>query len=223
MFLPFNKWHYWMKGVLRMEKSIADFLSANNLKGVIAFSGGAGDDDTEDHHIKDIISEAIKFLAGRGFAIATNGTQWGVPYYTELFARDNGIPTVRVYPQKARSKNYLVKWPAGLDLCVDPRIGESEWGDDSEVFIKISSGIIFIKGGTGTQIEFAHWAKINESRISHGTKVIYGVPVCGVGGWSSWVYDCGMQLYKKIFSCFPQEKIFSGKDAVEFLLSHISC
>lgn len=199
-----------------LDARIDQFLRDNELRGIIAITGGASDDDTKDDHIRSIVKEFIEALTDKGFAIAGNGTKWGVPLYTVQFAKELAIPIIRIYPEKA--KKYLLEGDYGLDVSIPPRVLSSEWGDDSEVLIKVCSGIIFIAGGTGTQIEFAHWAKINEGRVSRNERIIYGVPIYGAGGWTEAVYDKVLPMYSKISACFPQEKTLSGKQAAEYLL-----
>lgn len=199
---------------------LGQFVLDNRIKGIIALSGGASEQDTSNPIMKEMAKEIVKALAGKNFAISTNATAFGVPLFTIKYAKELGVPIIKIFPEKAGK--YLVNDDYGLKIPISPRTGSSEWGDDSEVFVKTADGIIFIGGGTGTQIEFAHWAKINETRIKRQEKLIYGVPLCGVGGWSEIVYYKLPNFYSKIRPCFPEIPISNAKSAVKFLLENIN-
>lgn len=201
--------------------SVDTFCLPVGISGAIAITGGAPENaGANDDKIRQIVRDAVSGFAHHGLAILCNGTRWAVPLWATEAAIEFGLPLARIYPEKATK--YLSTHDVYQNLSIPPRCCLSEWGDDSEVMIKLSVGVIFLAGGTGTLIEFAHWAKINESRVAHNEPIIYGVPIIGVGGMSDMVYDSLRPFWQdKIAGCLPTEPIQSGTAAAEFLLTHL--
>ncbi|MEI7777452.1 MAG: hypothetical protein WCI52_02490 [bacterium] len=200
-----------------------NYCLPDGIIGAVAITGGAPENAGENGDIiHQAVRDAVSRLAGHGLAILCSGTQWGVPLWAAESAIEFNLPLIRIHPQKA--KKYLSNHKSQADIVVSPRCGESEWGDDSEVMIKLASGIIFIGGGTGTLIEFAHWAKINESRVKYNKNILYGVPLIGTGGVADMAYGDLRTLWQdKIAICLPKEPIQSGTLAADFLLEHMEC
>lgn len=199
-----------------IENLVKEFLATRKADYVIAFSGGSEEDEVK---AREIVRDAIiEFQKSKiSFAVLAGGTIWSVPRIANDIAIEMGIPTIGVLPE--RGKKYLNK-AVELPIIVSPRLSSSEWGDDSEVFAKLIDGAIIVGGSYGTLIEFSHISKINEGRLNYGDrKVIYFVPICGLGGISELAY---YTLTKKgLADTIPSEPIFNGINAAKFLIEKL--
>ena len=138
-------------------------------------------------------------------AVLCGGTEWGVPKIAAEMAKKFNLPVIGVYPE--RGKKYALE---DLDLSIEiaPRYKNSEWGDESEVLVKLSDAVIIIGGSFGTQIEYSHAMKINEGRIKYGLEPIYLIPILGVGGWSENIFSFSIPDELRI--CFSETRITIG-------------
>jgi predicted Rossmann-fold nucleotide-binding protein len=180
---------------------------------IIAFSGGT---DADDGKVQSMISESVMRLAQYKVAILSGGTDWGVPRYAMQAAQRYKLPTIGVIPE--RGEKHTV---GGIDklIVVPSRIGQSEWGDESEYFVKLADGIEMIAGGNGTAIEFFRTMKINEGRLRKGGQPIYVAPIKGVGGFSEGIY--GMNLAGYVKDSMPETQPTGAAEAVDFLVQKL--
>ena len=143
----------------------------------IGFCGGAEDSRLDE---ASTFIHALLDLIGTDFTAICGGTKGGIPELVTNVMVDRGVPVVGVFPERAKSKKVLPHLTAAFP--VKPRCAYSEWGDESEVFVKHCDAMIFFGGGWGTLIEYSHAMKINASRISHGHRPIALVPLVQFGG-----------------------------------------
>ena len=195
--------------------SLEDIRACLGVSAIIGFSGGA---DGGDKEVSLFVAESVRLLAQYKVAILSGGTDEGVPLYAIEAAKRHRLPTIGVYPERA-----ALHALSGLDraIVVPPRIGESAYGDESEVFVKACDGIEMIAGGNGTAIEFYHAMKINQGRIRHGQRPIYVAPVAGMGGFSQRVYNTHVPGY--IDSAMPAQPVGTPDAAIQFLIEHLRC
>ncbi len=194
---------------MEIGKMVEKFKSEKGIKKIIAFSGGSED---KAEAVEEIITEIVIGLVDLPIAILTGGTKWGVPKTATNVARASGLSVIGVYPE--RGEKYVLP---DLDLAIKifPRYKESEWGDESEVFVKLSDAVVMLGGSFGTQIEYSHLMKMNERLVKNNTMPVYLVPVSGIGGWSQMIYDLPMTEDAK--SCLPASPIGNGQEVVAFL------
>lgn len=192
---------------------VENFKRKRGVKFVIAFSGGS---EEKSERAERLVKEMVGELAFFPVAILTGGTKWGIPKVAAEAARAYGLPVIGVLPERGL-KHAL----EGLDLrlTIPPRLGQSAWGDESEVFAKLSDAVIMISGAFGTQVEYAHIMKMNEARLKDGAAPVYVIPFFGLGGWSETVYN--LNLPEAIRACFPSGKILAGEDAVAFIKARL--
>ena len=198
-------------------KQYLEKLAEQGVKKIIAFSGGA--DDTLEHKVLKIVEESMSEFKGLPIGILTGGTVWGLPKYASEIAKQNNMPLIGVYPQ--RGAKYALK---NLDFAleVSARYGDSEWGEEAEIFAKLASGVEVIGGGAGTLIEFAHITKANEAKIKSGKPFTYVAPIklYGVKTTSDIIYEFPMKSENRI--AFPTQKIVEdGKYAANFLIEKL--
>jgi len=192
-----------------IEALVAGFKAEKGAQKIVAFSGGSEEKATA---VQVIIEDIVNGLVGLPVAILTGGTKWGVPKTAADVARVIGLPVIGVYPE--RGQKYLLP---NLDLAIKipPRYRESEWGDESEVFVKLSDAIVMLSGSFGTQIEYSHLMKMNERRLKDSAAPVFLVPISGIGGWSQLV--CELPLTDNARACLPASPIGNGHEAVAFL------
>lgn len=198
-------------------KQYLEKLAGQGVKKIIAFSGGA--DDSLEHKVLKIVEDSMSELKGLPIGVLTGGTVWGLPKYASEIARQNNIPVIGVYPQ--RGAKYALK---NLDFAleVSARYGDSEWGDESEIFAKLANGVEVIGGGAGTLIEFAHIIKANEAKIKSGKSFTYIAPIKlgGIKTTSDVIYEFPIKSDNKI--AFPNPEIVEdGKYAATFLIEKL--
>ncbi len=205
-----------------MDAKVKRFMEENSLKKIISFSGGS---DDQGDIVDKVIEESIIILKDYPVAVLTGGTRWGIPKKATEIAKDYGMKTIGVMPQRGE-KNAC----AGLDLqlVIDPRYGGSEYGDESEVFAKLSDAVEIIGGSMGTAIEFFHIMKINDRRLDpkylgkamedpDGERPIVVAPISGIKGFSSDIY-C-LTLSERLKSVIPGRALVDGSSAAKYILS----
>ncbi|MBR9691154.1 hypothetical protein GOV06_00035 [Candidatus Woesearchaeota archaeon] len=202
-----------------MNEQVQEFTSKNGIEKIIAFSGGA---DEEKEAVERIIQDSMIYFKDCPVAILTGGTSWGIPKFATEVAKDYGLKTIGVMP--ARGEKYALN-SLDLKLVVAPEYGQSEYGDESGVFAKLSDGVEIIGGSAGTAIEFYHVMKIN-SRIKDyqdkGTseeafKVV--APIAGVGGFSDTIYS--LEIARAIPEAVPRDRLHFGGDAAKYILNKL--
>lgn len=194
---------------VEIEELVGRFKLEKGTQKIVAFSGGS---EEKAAAVQVIIEDIVNGLVGLPVAILTGGTKWGVPKTASDVAKAGGLPVIGVYPE--RGQKYLLP---DLDLAIkiSPRCRESEWGDESEVFIKLSDAVVMLSGSFGTQIEYSHLMKMNERRLKDKAVPVYLVPISGVGGWSQMIRS--LPMTEDARSCLPVSPIGNGHEAVAFL------
>ena len=197
---------------MSLDQEISEFTASRSIQKIIGFSGGS--DDNEEM-LRYQVRNAMNFLVNKPIAILSGGTKYGMPRIACEEAKRLNLPTIGVMPSRAVEKKQDI-----LDLdfriIVPPRCGNSEFGDESEVFAKIADGIIYLGGMYGTLIEYAHVMKINQGRVKKGGKIVYVAPIQGFGGVSEFAMTLPMpEEFKK---CLPENPVHSGEDAASYLL-----
>ncbi len=189
-------------------------LMSKGIDKIIAFSGSSESGDSA----HELARESIDVFKNHNAAILTGGTTWGLPNAVAEYAKSHNIPVIGVLPERGRK--YVSKH---LDFAIEvaAKYGDSEWGDDSEVFAKLVNGVEIIGGGMGTMIEFSHIMKINESRIKYHLPVIYVAPVkTGEEDFSSVIYRLPLKAEVRD-TCMPEKLFINGKSAAKFLVERL--
>ncbi len=183
------------------------------VNAIIAISGGS---DGKAGKIQSMVSETILRLKPYQVAILAGATV-GVPAYAVESAKFHNIPIIGVLPEKGASRAI-----GGLDelIICKPRVGTSQWGDESEAFVKLSDGMTLFAGGNGTAIEFYHAMKINQSALSRGNLPIYVAPMAGLGGFSDDIYNRIIPGY--IEPSLPDKPIKTPEQAVDFIAKKLN-
>lgn len=192
------------------------FMQDNKLVKVVAFSGGS---DTEGDFVSKNLEECLQYLSGRSIAILTGGTSFGLPKLATKISKDYGFKTIGVMPE--RGEKYSLGDLLDLKIVIKQRVMGSEFGDESEVFVKFSDGAVIIGGASGTAIEYYHAMKINERRLNpkYNEKPIYLAPISGISGFSEKIYE--FEIPEVLRVCLPASKIKNGKSAGQFLIERI--
>lgn len=208
---------------MNLDEQVVAFRKHLDLQSLIGISGGAKEYSlAETIRVARVVDEAVGVFARKHIGLVTSGTKQGIPCHTMSCAFDNVVPVVRIFPargQKHLTPHTLIK----LDLEIEPRCGASEWGDESEVFVKVADAFLFIGGGAGTLVEIAHWAKMNQTRADHSIPPIPAVPVMGFGGVSEWLVREGATHFPSFFTnATPPEAIQSGHEAALWLVARLA-
>lgn len=217
------------------DKIISEFKKNYGIQRVIAFSGGSSSeisgvpegDPLQAQYKKfsqeletRILRECIGKLRGFQIAILTGGTKWGVPKTAIEIAKSYGIKTIGIYPL-AGKKHALGDEHLDLSLCIEPRCGESRWGDESPIFSKLLDGVIVFSGGAGTLIECAHILKINEALQKNGLPVKYIVPISGTGGVADGLpFIWAKPEIRSI--CMPHSRVCTGAEAADIIIDKLN-
>jgi len=198
-----------------MDEVVKQFMKKFDLSYIVGFSGGS-DDNKE--LVQKVIEESIMYFKNQPLAVLTGGTTFGVPKYASEIAKDNGMKTIGVLPE--RGEKYALK-SLDLKLVAEPRYSTSEFGDESEVFAKLLNGVEIIGGSAGTAIEFYHIMKINDRKLNpkYSETPVYIAPIEGVGGFSSQINSTA--IFKKLPEVFPSDKLYYGGDAAKFILNKL--
>jgi predicted Rossmann-fold nucleotide-binding protein len=191
---------------MSIEERFDDFMAHRNLLAVIAFSGGS--DDKSDA-LNQTVDECIKYLSDYRVAVLTGGTNFGLPKTATLAARKYKIPTIGVFP--SRGEKYFMKDEIDLGIMVEPRFSGSEFGDESEIFVKLSNAIVSLGGSNGTGIEFYHAMKINDRRKKYYEMPIILAPIIGFGGFVDGIK--GLEV--------TEQPIYNGRDAAKLVIDKL--
>jgi predicted Rossmann-fold nucleotide-binding protein len=191
------------------------YVDKHHIRAIVSFSGGS---DEKESIISPIVEECIELLSPYKVAIASGGTMFSVQKKAIDCALAAELPTIGVMPERGiKYQNPEV----GLILPVPPSYPPSHWGDDSEVFAKISNAVVVLGGGFGTLVEIAHILKVNEDRFRHpeeGKPIVF-CPIANLGGASDIVEYL---IFKDALrQCLPEEKISTGKDAAQFIIDRL--
>lgn len=174
-----------------INELVSELKAKTAIRRIVAFSGGADSGLAEDtppeviaffeERMRREIGQAVRFLRGYNIAVLTGGTSYGVPAVAARVAKEAGLATIGVFPLAGSSKALSAE-VVDLRICVEPRYGDSCWGDESAIFAKLLDGVVVYGGNAGTLVEAAHLLKINESRIKKRLAPKFIVPVAGSGG-----------------------------------------
>ena len=212
------------------SRIVSEFKRQYGIHKIIAFSGGADvslsgvekNNPLQEEYRRviqtaeeTIIGEAVGLLRSHQIAVLTGGTKWGVPSIASKKAKEFGIKTIGVYPLVGQ-KHALDENLLDLSFCVNPLIGESNWGDESPIFANLLDGVIICSGGAGTLTECAHILKINERLMKSTTPLKYLVPIAGTGGVADFlqIISSNPDLRAK---CMPNTRVTNGRRAAEIL------
>ncbi|MBI2594138.1 hypothetical protein HYW39_00390, partial [Candidatus Curtissbacteria bacterium] len=122
----------------RVGYAVKDLLVRNNLKAILALSGGS--EDGSEEMIVGILKDLILNVRGLPVAILTGGTRGGIPDIGIRVARESSIPTIGVFPPRARKIALL----DDLDLAIEtlpPSIGNASFGTETPSFVNLANGI----------------------------------------------------------------------------------
>jgi hypothetical protein len=202
-----------------VNEEVQQFMQAHGLQKIVAFSGGADESKSE---VESIIYSAMARFRDKPVAILTGGTKWGVPNYASGIAKDCGLKTIGVMPE--RGKKYALE-ALDLRIVVPPVYGQSEYGDESSAFAKLADGVVMIGGSAGTAVEFWHVMKINtriqeylaEGKTDEAIKLV--VPMKGVRGFSETVM--GLAIAKAVPEAFPTTDVYTGDCAGTYLVDRL--
>ncbi|MFH1500622.1 MAG: hypothetical protein ABIE22_01615 [archaeon] len=201
---------------MRKIKKILETLKFNGVEKIISFSGGSD----LDKKVRGVIEESIQYLSDKPVAILNGGTEGGTPAYSTICAKDYSLPVIGVFP--SRGKKYLLP---GLDFKIEvpQRYRESCWGDETEIFGKLSDGAIIIGGEIGTMHEFAYLMQINKSKLKRGEIPIYVAPIAGIQDdscFSDIIPSLPIPLNVRS-SSLPEQRFFTGREAAQFLIDKL--
>ena len=193
-------------------QEVLETLRRQGIEKIVAFLGGS---DLKSG--LECVDQSLDVLRNYPVCVLTGGTSWGLPEYSSIAARKAGIPVIGIYPK--RGSKYASK---NLDFAIEiePKFGEPEWGDSTEVLAKIPHGVEIIGGGMGTLIEAGYILKINEGRVKNKTFPIYVAPISGFSGVSEQIY--GFDIPEEVRRvCLPDSRLCNGFDAAQFLVDRI--
>jgi len=196
---------------------IQEFFEQYKIEHIIAFSGGS---DVHETDVEQILHESFAELSQyNNIAILTGGTVWGLPGLASNLAQEYNIPTIGVFP--SRGEKDVDRYSLSRVVIVPERYGESAYGDETELFVKLSQGIIMIAGGNGTAIEFFHAMKLNERRIrsTSDKPPIYIAPLYGLGGFSEKAYD--LVFKEELNQVLPSQHLKSGIEVSKYLIDKL--
>lgn len=198
------------------ELRLAKFKKNFGVKHIVSLSGGA---DASVETTRKIVRELLQQFQGHdtGVAILTGGTKGGIPEMGLEVARECGLPTVAVFPQRARTEQ-TVRYDL-IDLPIEalpPSVGKPTFGTETPTFAQIPDMAVIIGGKFGTLIEVATILKLNQSRIRHNETFIYICPILETGGIADIVL--GLTILDPKLSATVIPEIRTGFDAGKTLL-----
>ncbi len=200
-----------------LTETMEEFFDRYGIKNVISFSGGT---EVDENRVERILNESLGVLSDyKGVAILTGGTVWGLPGKASQLATRYKMPTIGVFPR--RGEKDTDRYTLSRVVIAPPRYGESEYGDETELFVKLSDGMIMIAGGYGTALEYFYAMKINDRRIrpKYEQRPIYIAPIHGLGGFSERAYD--LTFNEELRRVLPEKPVENGTDAAEFLVKKL--
>jgi predicted Rossmann-fold nucleotide-binding protein len=184
---------------------IDEFLQREDVTYTIWFIGGG---ECSEAKVRDLVDGAMEVFQNESVGIVTGGTDDGLPAIAAESAKEHGLPTLGILPERA-TKFRLEAYNDYL-IYVPPRYGESRWGDESEIGAKLTDGVIMIGGGVGTEAEYA---------LSQKEAPIPIVAIDGTGGLSDRL---NREPDYQESDTTPSKPISEGKSAAEFILMKIN-
>lgn len=165
------------------NKHLQEFKTDFAVTHIVAISGGADgvNEAIAKGIIRGICSELI--LNDAPVAILSGGTRGGIPEMVLRVAKEYELPTLAVFPRKARiDRNVLAEL---IDLPIEgvpPSLGDPTFGTETPTFAQIPDIAVVIGGGFGTLIEVACMMKQNQARFRKGKPPIYIIPILNTTG-----------------------------------------
>lgn len=200
-----------------LTETMGEFFDRYDIKHVISFSGGT---EVDENRVERILGESFEVLSEyKGIAILTGGTVWGLPGKASQMATKHKMPTIGVFPR--RGEKDTDRYTLSRVVITPPRYGDSEYGDETELFVKLSDGMIMMAGGNGTALEYFYAMKINDRRIrpKYAQRPIYIAPIRGLGGFSERAYD--LTFNEELRRVLPEKPVENGADAAKFLVEKL--
>ena len=197
--------------------SLEQFKLRFGVNSVIALSGGA--DVMGDEATRELFSEVLLATRELSPAVLTGGTKGGIPELGLRVARDLGIPTIGVFPQKGR-KNALFEL---IDLPIEtmpPNLGSPTYGTETPTFATIPDVTIIIGGSFGTLTEISTMLKFNGKKIEDHENPIYLCPVEGSGGVADMIRQL-VELKPGAEVCLPTTPVRTGEEIASFMRQHL--
>lgn len=195
------------------QRVLDDFKRRFAISFIVSISGGA-----EEHNISytyKTILQLIEGLRDTSCAILTGGTSGGIPELGTKIAKENGLPTIAIYPPKAR-KYVLFDF---IDLPIEtlpPSIGPASFGSETPSFAQLPDYAVFIGGSYGTLAEASTMMKVNTKRKKDSQKPIYLLPISGSEGVADLI-PLLVQLSPELAYCLPKFKVSTGELAADFI------
>ncbi|PSG99183.1 MAG: hypothetical protein BRC29_03590 [Nanohaloarchaea archaeon SW_7_43_1] len=184
---------------------VNQFLDRPEVDNAIWFIGGA---DCSEANVGKILDEAMQQFEEESIGVVTGGTEEGLPEIAARRAKEYGIPTLGVYPE--RGEKYFLEEVNDHGVIVSPSYGESTWGDESEVGAKIADGVIVFGGSEGTMAEYS---------LSQKDDSAYAVAIKGTGGLADDLHN--MNIYSES-DYTPDSDIQNGREAAKFILNNLN-
>lgn len=166
-----------------INNHLAEFKRDFAVTHIVAVSGGADgiNETVAAGIIREMFSELV--LNDAPIAILTGGTRKGIPEMALQIAKEYELPTLAVFPRKARmDRNVLTDL---IDLPIEgipPAVGDPTFGTETPTFAQIPDIAVVIGGGFGTLIEVSCMMKLNQSKLRKGMTPTYIIPIMNTGG-----------------------------------------
>lgn len=202
------------------NEKINQFLDQLKIAGIlkiIAFSGSCL--KHLENRAENVVDDSFQVLRGLPIAIQTGGTEFDIQKFAADRVKKYNMPLIGIYP--SRGEKYKLK---NLDFALEvkPRYGNSEWGDETEIFAKVPDGVELIGGSLGTLIEFGHLMKINDSRTRKNISPVYIAPVTFPREKTTADVVYEFPLKEEQRQCFPPQRIEEdGNAAAKFLVEKL--
>lgn len=184
---------------------VDEFLDRPEVENAIWFIGGA---DCSEADVGKIVDKAMQQFEEENIGVVTGGTEGGLPEIAARRAKEYGIPTLGIYPE--RGEKYFLEEVNDHSAMVSPTYGESTWGDESEIGAKIVDGVIVFGGSEGTMAEYS---------LSQKEDSAYAVAIEGTGGLADDLQD--MSIYSES-DYTPDSEIQNGREAAKFILNNLN-
>lgn len=162
-----------------VKQKLAEFKKQQGVHFIVSISGGAEEGNLL--AAQTIIEEAVTLLRDLHITVLTGGTRGGIPELGIRVAKRLDIPTVGVYPPRA--KKYVLFELLDLTIeCLPPSYGEASFGTETPTFAQLPDASIIIGGSYGTLAEVATMLKTNSRRAKKGIRPVYLCPISNTGG-----------------------------------------
>ncbi len=196
-----------------VQQALTEFRNKFAISYIVSISGGA-----EEHNLvyaHNTVAQLIDGLKDTSCAILTGGTQGGIPELGTKIAKENNLPTIAVFPPKA--KKYVLYNEIDLPIeTLPPSLGPASFGSETPSFAQLPDYAVFIGGSYGTLAEASTMMKVNTKRKKDNVEPIYIVPIVGSEGVAELI-PLLVQLSPNLAYCLPQFQITTGKDAASFI------